>query len=283
LGKLAPTAPTVFEYFRRDVGALQSETWVVASNKALTSLIGASSVSSYGPAYGANVIFPKQLMITAVENAIWRGRNRSFADRAKVQMELEEVLQGSNYEDLGWNDFGVAEQPDPHVCSLIHKAITSFVQTGGPTSGDELTFYVSRELMRKFAPTLMVVIFSDVEVAHFGSYSLHLTGIQTADRLTRQLWQEVQANPEYCDHSTMVILSEFGRNADGSTTNGFLNHRTNEDSTRTTWMMCLGSCIEKPQMVERAIRHIDLCPTLAASLGCKVTASNGNVLEEFRI
>src|SRR5580704_273529 len=55
-GKLAPTTPTLFEQFRKGLRVDRSDTWVVASNKALTSLIGASSDSNYGPAYGANVV-----------------------------------------------------------------------------------------------------------------------------------------------------------------------------------------------------------------------------------
>ena len=69
-GKLAPTTPTLFEQFRKGLGVDRSDTWVVASNKALTSLIGASSDSNYGPAYGANVVFPKQLMLMAVVDAL---------------------------------------------------------------------------------------------------------------------------------------------------------------------------------------------------------------------
>src|ERR1022692_5114452 len=40
-GKLAPTTPTLFEQFRKDFKVDRSDAWVVASNKALTSLIGA--------------------------------------------------------------------------------------------------------------------------------------------------------------------------------------------------------------------------------------------------
>ena len=54
---------------------------MVASNKALTSLIGASSASGYGPAYGANVVFPKQLMLMAVVDALRNGRTANMADR----------------------------------------------------------------------------------------------------------------------------------------------------------------------------------------------------------
>jgi hypothetical protein len=282
-GKLAPTTPTVFEHFRKQLGAAQSDTWVVASNKALTNLIGASSASEYGPVYGANVVFPKQLMVAAVANALRAGRHGNLADRAKIEAEFESMLEAGNYEGLGWSVFDAADRLDPRVRETIQDAITTFVRTGGPTSGDELTFLVSREVMRKFSPRLLVVIFSDVEVAHFGSYALHVAGIRTGDRLAYQLWQEIQANSEYQGKTTMVILPEFGRDPDGSTTNGFFNHRADTESTRSTWMMALGAGVAKPEIVERPIRHVDLCTTLAGVLGCPPMESQGARLVELRV
>jgi hypothetical protein len=254
----------------------------VASNKALTSQIGASSDSNYGQPYGANVVLPKQLMLQAVVEALRTGRTANMADRSKVEAELESAMEGNNYEGLGWNVFDASDQLDPRVRSTIQNAIASFVSSGGPTSGDELTFFMSREVMRKFAPQLLVVAFSDVEAAHFGSYALHMAGIKTADRLAYQLWQEVEANPDYKGKTTMVILPEFGRDPDGSSTNGFFNHRANVDSTRDTWMMALGAGVDKPQIVERPIRHVDLCPTLANLLGCRALASQGQLIGEIR-
>ncbi len=280
-GKLAPTTPTIFEQFRKGKRAERSDTWLIASNKALTSQIGASSASGYGPEYGANVVFPKQLMLMAVEEALRIGRTANMADRAKVEAELQSALEGSNYEGLGWNVFNAADQLDPRVQGSIKTAIANFVRSGGPTSGDELTFFMTREVMRKFAPNLLVVAFSDVEAAHFGSYSMHVSGIRTADRLSYQLWQEVQANPAYRGKTTMMILPEFGRDPDGSTTNGFFNHRANEPSTRDTWMMALGRGVDKPEIVERPIHHIDLCPTIAGLLGYRPLESQGAVLPEF--
>lgn len=282
-GKLAPTTPTIFEQFRKSLKCDASNTWVVASNKALTNLIGASSDRGYGPAYGANVVFPKQLMLTAVVESLRTGRTANMADRAKVEDELESVMEGSNYEGLGWNIFDAADQLDPRVRDTLKNAIAEFVRGGGPTSGDELTFFMTREVMRKFAPQVLVVAFSDVEAAHFGSYSLHLSGIKTADRLTWQLWQEIESNPEYKGSTTMVVLPEFGRDPDGSSTNGFFNHRANVDSTRDTWMMTLGSSVDQPDIVERPIRHIDLCPTLADLLGCPGLDMQGDRLKEFRV
>ena len=281
-GKLAPTTPTIFEQLRKELGAAQSDTWVVASNKALTNLIGASSAAGYGPAYGANVVFPKQLMIAAVASALRAGRSANMADRAKVETELEQMLEGGNYEGLGWSVSDMADRLDPRVRDTIEEAITTFVRSGGPTSGDELTFLVSREVLRKFSPRLLVVVFSDVEVAHFGSYALHVGGIRTGDRLAYQMWQEIESNAEYKGKTTLVILPEFGRDPDGSTTNGFFNHRGDTESTRSTWMMMLGAGVDKPQMIERPVRHVDLCPTLSRLLGCAPLESQGSPLTELR-
>ncbi|MGB8494201.1 MAG: hypothetical protein WCE53_07380 [Candidatus Acidiferrum sp.] len=282
-GKLAPTTPTLFEQFRKGLGAAQSDTWVVASNKALTNLIGASSATDYGPPYGANVVFPKQLMIAAVVNALRAGRSRNMADREKIETELQSMLEAGNYEGLGWSVFDGAERLDPRVRGTITEAITAFVRSGGPTSGDELTFLVSREVMRKFSPRLLVVIFSDVEVAHFGSYAMHVGGIRSGDRLCYQMWQEIQANPEYKGKTTLVVMPEFGRDPDGSTTNGFFNHRGDTESTRSTWMMALGAAVDKPQVIERPIRHVDLCATLGGVLGCPPMDTQGVRLSELRV
>jgi hypothetical protein len=123
--------------------------------------------------------------------------------------------------------------------------------------------------MRRFAPSLLVITFSDVEVAHFGSYSLHLAGIRTMDRLVYELWNVVQAHPSYSGRTTLFVLPEFGRDFDGSNSNGFFNHRSGDDSTSLTWMMCLGEAARSADVIERPVQHIDLCPTIAGLFGIK--------------
>jgi len=121
----------------------------------------------------------------------------------------------------------------------------------------------SAEVMRRFSPSMLVITFSDMEVAHFGSYSLHLGGIRTVDRLVFELWQQVQALPAYSGRTTLFVLPEFGRDLDGSNTNGFFNHRQNSDSTRLTWMMCMGDAVRKAQIVEDLVEQTDICPTVS--------------------
>jgi hypothetical protein len=262
-GKTAPTSPTLFEYLRKRMGLRQDQTWLISSNKALSSKIGASSVRDFGPAFGANVIFPKQLLINAVVHAAAAGRAVHSSDRASVQPEIEAMLNRDNYDGLGWTVSGDSSSLDTLTLGTMQQAIDDLVRTNAPVTGDEFTFLVAIEVMRRFAPSLLTVTFSDMEVAHFGSYSLHMAGISTVDRLVFELWNQLQSLPVYKDKTTLFILPEFGRDLDGSTTNGFFNHRQNSESTRVTWMMCLGDAVRKAQIIENPIEQTDICPTIA--------------------
>ncbi len=278
-GMTAPASPTLFEYLRKRMDLPQDSVWFISSNKALTSRIGASSIRDFGPRFGANVVFPKQLLINAVIRAASQGHPEHSADRAAMQLELQAMLQNAdNYEGLGWSVSGEESILDLRMQSSMQQAIEDLVRTNAPVTGDEFTFLVSAEVMRRFAPSLLAITFSDVEVAHFGSYSMHLAGIRTMDRLVYELWNLVQALPSYSGRTTLFVLPEFGRDFDGSTTNGFFNHRAINDSTSLTWMMCLGEAARSANVVERPVQHIDLCPTIAGLFGVKDLELPGKTL-----
>lgn len=266
-GKTPPAAPTLFELARRQLHWPGAETWLVSSNKAMTNQIGASSVREFGPAYGANVVFPKQLLINAVVHAAAEGRAVHSTDRSSVAPELEAMLAADSYDGLGWSVGGQAGQIDPALFITIQSAIRELMRTSDPVTGDEFTYLVTLEIMRRFSPSLMVVMFSDMEVAHFGSYAMHLAGIRTVDRLVHQLWNGIQSMPAYRDKTTLFVLPEFGRDADGSSTNGFFNHRLDDEATRMSWMFAIGQSVRTPHPVERPFEQISLLPTLASILG----------------
>jgi hypothetical protein len=268
-GKTAPTSPTIFEFLRKSLRLRADQTWLISSNKALTSRIGASSVSAFGPSFGANVVFPKQLLINAVVHAAQQGRTVQGSDRVSVEPEIEAILNSDNYDGLGWSIGHDSSSLDTPTLGTMQKAIDDLIRTNAPVTGDEFTFLVALEVMRRFAPSLLAITFSDMEVAHFGSYSLHLAGIGTVDRLVYELWNQLQTLPGYKDNTTLFVMPEFGRDMDGSTTNGFFNHRQASDSTRVTWMMCLGNSIRSAQILEDPVSQTDVCPTIGRLFGLK--------------
>lgn len=270
-GRQPPAKPTLLDYVQKQARLDAAATWVVSSNKQVTPQLC--------PA--ANVILTKQLLIEAIERIIL-GRARSKQlERQALLDEVTSILR-SDVDEIGG---GLATSSVIRNAEFRHallSGIANFLNgPGAPASGDELTFFVSCEVMRKVAPPVMMINFSDVEVAHNGAYSLHLSGIRRDDGLCARLWQFIQDEPGYRGRTTLVFLPEFGRDPDGSSTNGFFNHRSNTDSCRLTWMMVLGDAVKKPDVVERMVRHIDLTPTLGTLLGIDCDQADGQRLGEF--
>ncbi len=266
-----PGNPTLFEHFRSQTGAGTEQTWVVTSNKQLTANISP----------GVNVILSKQLMVEAVERIITGQSARSRLEREQVLQEMTAILE-TDSERIGWGVPSVSVFRDPEVKQTFLTALTRFIHANdAPATGDELTFLIAREVLERLAPAMLMVNFSDMEVAHSGSYSLHVGGISRADALCYRMWQFLQSKPALRENTTLVIMNEFGRDPDGSATNGFFNHRTNTESCRLAWTMVLGPAAGKPAVEERAIRQIDVTPSIATWMGFDCGRTPGSRLPEF--
>jgi hypothetical protein len=277
-GMQPPASPTIFESYRKQRNAKPTDVWAVATNKSFANM-GASSDSGFGSGVGANVVLPKQLLLDAVEGAVRTGA-KGAADREVIQRRLEEVLN-EGYEGVGWTIFKAGRQLDRNVRETLTRGLVEFVNgPESPTSGDELTFFIAREIMREFAPRLMLVNFWDMDVAHWGSYSLYLQAITKTDRLTGMLWDEALANPHYKDKTTLLVLPELGRDGDVNTANGFLNHRSGDPSCRDMWLLALGSGVPKGE-TERPVNHIDVSATAASLLGVRPPEMAGRPLKEL--
>ena len=200
--------------------------------------------------------------------------------RDQIRDEMKAIML-AEYERIGW----AIPSIDHSVTDALVGGLTDFFDgPEGLTGGDEFTFVMAREVLRRLKPAVVLVNFSGVEVAHSGTYSLHLAGIRNVDTLCFKLWQFLQADPAYKGQTTMVILPQFGRDPDGSTTNGFFNHRTDTKICRMSWMMVLGQAVREPRIEERVVHQIDLAPTLGALMGVDVKqAEGGKGVDEFAI
>jgi len=274
-----PASPTIFEYFRKQTGASPTDTWVVATNKAF-SQIGWGSDRELGMTYGANVVLPKQLLLDAVGELVKRKSSGGVANRENMLRNLESVL-AEGYEGVGWTIFKGGRALDSKVQESLTRGLVEYINgPEAPASGDELTFFITREIMREFSPRLILVNFWDMDVAHWGSYSLYLQAITRTDRLTGMLWDEVQSNPHYQGKTTMLILPELGRDGDQNAANGFLNHRSGDASCRDMWLLALGGGIRVGE-TERPIFHIDVAATAAEMLDVRMGAIAGRPLSEI--
>jgi hypothetical protein len=280
-GSEAPRTPTLFECLRKERKLPPEETWVVATNKSF-SLMGASGDRDFGAPYSANVILPKQLLLEAIHHAVSTEKGTGVEDRESFYKQMVSALD-EGYESYGWKVQESGHKLDKTLKRSLEKALLDYFNDPRvPSSGDELTFFMAKEVMDRFAPSLMLVNFWDIDIAHYGSYSLYLQAIERTDRLVWELWQFVQASPEYRGRTTMFVIPEVGRDGDIHG-NGFANHRSGDDSCRRVWLLACGEGAPKQAGSERPIRHIDIAPTVGEILGCKLPEAEGKPLLELAI
>jgi hypothetical protein len=274
-----PSGPTLFEYYRKTAKASAMDAWIIATNKSFATM-GSSSDRMWGAPYGANVALPKQLLIDAVKEVVRKRPGDGVANRENVLQQLQGILS-EGYEGVGWTIFKGGRELDQHVRETLTHALIDYINgPDTPASGDELTFFIAREVMREFAPRLMLVNFWDMDVAHWGSYSLYLQAVTRTDRLTGMLWDEVQSNPHYKDNTTVLVLPELGRDGDMNAANGFLNHRSGDASCRNMWMLAMGHGIRAGE-TDRLVHHIDVAATAAELLGVKTEGLAGQPAREI--
>ena len=264
---LPPENPTVFEYFRKDLKRPASDAWVVAPSNGFNRM-GESSHRSYGPGMGARVILPKHLLTAAM---------------AGGSTDYEHLLR-DNYEnpyfapELGGGEFELQQ-----LGKMLKLSVDDFkAHARTLSSPDELSLYITRRLMKEAAPSLLWITMHDIDIAHAGTYSLYVEGIRRTDRLCGELWKAIQSEPEYAGNTTLLILPDFGRDADDdSTGNGFQHHRTGDALSRTTWLLAMGPGIREGVVFDRAIDSTDLVPTLGAMLGFSPALAQGKPIAEL--
>jgi hypothetical protein len=266
---VAPKNPTVFEYFRKGLNRPANDTWVIAPSNGFNR-IGQSGGSLIAPGMGAQVILPKRLLASAL------------AETATSSSGMDFLLQ-DNYENFLFSPPTVKSDPDiARLTEILHLSVDDFAHHAQTlSSADELSVYVMRQLMKQFAPCLLWITLHDMDVAHTGAYSLYLEGIQRTDRLCADIWKMIENDPEYKGRTTMLILPDFGRDSDFSTSgNGFQHHRTGDPLSRTTWMMALGPHIRQNRTVDRPLDSLDLVPTLGAMMNFETPFAKGKPIEE---
>jgi hypothetical protein len=280
-GSEPPASPTVFELLRREKRLPPEETWVVATNKSF-SLIGASRLRDYGDPYAGNVILSKQLLLEAIQAAVSTTRGPGVEDRQNLAQQMLSALD-EGYENYGWQVYDSGRQLSRELKESLAKSLLDYFNDPSvPSSGDELTFFMTKEIMSRFSPSLLLVNFWDIDIAHYGSYSLYLQAIRRTDRLVYELWQVVQTLPAYRDRTTLLVIPEVGRDGDVHG-NGFANHRSGDEGCRRVWLLACGAGVPRGAASERPVRHIDVAPTVAEILGFKMPGCEGEALRELAV
>ena len=101
--------------------------------------------------------------------------------------------------------------------------------------------------------------------AHAGRYDLLLESAHQFDAFVRELWNTMQAMPEYKDQTTFLITADHGR---GSGPVEWKEHGVDEKGSANIWIAAIGP--DTPALGERTnvtVTQAQLAATIAALLG----------------
>jgi hypothetical protein len=103
---------------------------------------------------------------------------------------------------------------------------------------DAFVNVVTRDVFARQRPRVFLYALGEPdEWAHARRYDRYLYSIQRCDRFIRELWEWLQAQPEYRDNTTILLTPDHGRGVLGEdwTSHGIKVPRSNE-----TWFAALG-------------------------------------------
>jgi hypothetical protein len=217
---------------------------------------------------------PEETWVVASNKSFGLDDRRAFADRMMPALD-------EGYEGFGWKVHQSGRELTAELrASLAKSLLDYFNDPAMPTSGDELALFMTKEIMTRLAPSLMLVNFWDIDIAHYGAYSLYIDAIRRTDRLVYELWNHAQSLPQYRDCTTLFVVPELGRDGDVAG-NGFANHRSGDESCRRVWLVAVGAGVPAGTGTDRPIRTSDVAPTVARILGFKMQECEGRALPEL--
>ena len=132
---------------------------------------------------------------------------------------------------------------------------------------DAFVYHAAIELFEIHRPRVFLLAFGEPDSwAHSRRYDRYLYSIQRCDRFLRQLWEKLQALPQYRDSTTLIISPDHGR---GALPSDWTSHGKRVPRSGETWLMALGP--DTPALGERrnvpTVHQAQIAATVAALLG----------------
>jgi hypothetical protein len=267
------TDPTLFEYVRKDLGLAASDVWISTSGGAQQTNYSYGLHPDYGARYGANTVDGDGLFNAEFKSILeaW-GRPKALPPK---EAELYARLRGA----IGNTSGGALNNPEnsARIEQYILQELTSgTADIRGANAADAKAIRVARNLLLLFKPKLVGIVLQQADTAH-GSFNGYVEIIRRNDEALGDLWRAVQGDPELRDSTTIVVLPEFGRDADLNSRRG-LDHGDGSNDLEYVTATCWGPDFARNRIVEDDVQAIDVCPTVCELLGASAAKARGKKL-----
>jgi len=184
--------------------------------------------------------------------------------------EIVESEQGATTVNAG---VAAYDSPSPQIQAL------SALQRETPTSWgnarrDAYTFRFAMDYLKRVHPRVLYIAFDETDDwAHEGHYDLVLEMLHRTDGYLKELWDALQADPQYRGTTTLIVTTDHGR---GRTAADWRKHGKEVAGADEIWM-----AIASPDSARRGewrdhppLFQNQLAATIAAALGLNYREQN---------
>ena len=132
---------------------------------------------------------------------------------------------------------------------------------------DAFVAYAAADMFETKRPRVFLFALGEPdEWGHARRYDRYLESIRRCDRFIRQLWEKIQADPDYRDRTSLVLCSDHGR---GVTPEDWTGHSKKIPHSDETWIAAYGPGV--PALGERGagteVQQAQVAATVAALVG----------------
>lgn len=264
------TDPTLFEYLRKDLGWSAGDVWISTSGGAQESNVSYSLHPEYGAAFGAS-----SLDGDGIFNAEFKGVLDAYGRPREMppeELALLERMRGA----IGGADRERVEEAE--TAARVERFLLDELKRGtqdlnGIGAADAKALKVARNLLAVFRPRFLSVVLRDADVAH-ASFNNYVQVIRRNDEMLGQLLDSLRRDRELAETTSILVVPEFGRDADLNSRRG-LDHGDGSDDFRYVTMVCAGPDFRRGEVVNEEVRTIDVCSTVCELLGAEARYARG--------
>jgi hypothetical protein len=282
---MPPTAPTIFEYYRKHNSPSMSalNAWWISDSLGPYPQLNFSSDSNYGALYGANYIQPATLISQAGYTSLATPKLFTAPQKTAVK-GIRTILDKNFGHSYSGGDAGVVNPEldaallETYISSSFSDAASGLYNDpwgvgANVMNNDMFNIFVAEKVLKQFKPELLVVNMQGVDICH-SNFTQYCDNIRKSDYALAHLWNTIQSTPGLMNDTVLIAVPEHGRNSTANTVmDAFgryaLDH-TGDPMAREIFCMVLGppGAIKQNQVISSvAGESIDVVPTIADILG----------------
>lgn len=198
----------------------------------------------------------------------WLNRRPDFAGRVQA------VASWNAYRDIlnaprsgipvndGWDSAPARTPAEAQIAAL---------QAGAPPIWptvrlDTFTHAYAIETLKRQKPRVLYVAYGETDdFAHDGRYDLTLWAARHADAYIEQLWNTLQADPDYAGKTTLIVTTDHGRGTTGGAS--WKGHGRKIEGSNETWIAAIGPGVAKGARPAGCASSSQIAATALQALG----------------